>query len=154
MKRYESIDLDALPPPAQKKKYANDVPETIQDLKPCLETNTCGRFDAANQSGQGTAYVYYWRSMLRQPNQRSLEHILCFKSHRCVCVCVERERERRGGGVHDAFRCVLYVVEAGGVCVVGSMYGGARRRGGRRESSGWLARKRAAACCRLCWMCG
>ncbi|CAN0225608.1 unnamed protein product, partial [Laminaria digitata] len=63
-------------------KYAADVPETITDLKPCLESNTCGRFDAANQSGQGTAYVYYWRSMLRQPNQRSLEHILCFKSHR------------------------------------------------------------------------
>lgn len=53
------------------------------DLKPCLESGICGRFDAANQSGQGTAYVYYWRSMLRQPNQRTLEHIVCFKSHRC-----------------------------------------------------------------------
>lgn len=71
--------LPTNPPAVQ---YANDVPETIADLKPCLETNTCGRFDAANQSGQGTAYVYYWRSMLRQPNQRSLEHIVCFKSHR------------------------------------------------------------------------
>eukprot|EP00752_Nemacystus_decipiens_P005367 g4868.t1 len=72
-------------------QYANDVPETIQELKPCLETNTCGRFDAANQSGQGTAYVYYWRSMLRQPNQRSLEHILCFKSHRFEPYLVVRK---------------------------------------------------------------
>ncbi|CAM9889182.1 unnamed protein product, partial [Ectocarpus sp. 8 AP-2014] len=71
--------------------YANDVPETIADLKPCLETNTCGRFDAANQSGQGTAYVYYWRSMLRQPNQRTLEHILCFKSHRFEPYLVVRK---------------------------------------------------------------
>ncbi|CAN0510823.1 unnamed protein product, partial [Ectocarpus sp. 12 AP-2014] len=72
-------------------QYANDVPETIADLKPCLETNTCGRFDAANQSGQGTAYVYYWRSMLRQPNQRTLEHILCFKSHRFEPYLVVRK---------------------------------------------------------------
>eukprot|EP00903_Cladosiphon_okamuranus_P017001 g15670.t1 len=72
-------------------QYANDVPETILDLKPCLETNTCGRFDANNPSGQGTAYVYYWRSMLRQPNQRSLEHILCFKSHRFEPYLVVRK---------------------------------------------------------------
>ncbi|CAN0462058.1 unnamed protein product, partial [Ascophyllum nodosum] len=71
--------------------YAEDVPETITQLKPCLESNTCGRFDAANQSGQGTAYVYYWRSMLRQPNQRTLEHILCFKSHRFEPYLVVRK---------------------------------------------------------------
>lgn len=65
-------------------QYAEDVPETIVELKPCLESDTCGRFDALNPSGQGTAYVYYWRSMLRKPNKRTLEHIQCFKSHRCV----------------------------------------------------------------------
>lgn len=65
-------------------QYAEDVPETIVQLKPCLESDTCGRFDAQNPSGQGTAYVYYWRSMLRKPNKRTLEHIQCFKSHRYV----------------------------------------------------------------------
>ncbi|CAM9258371.1 unnamed protein product [Sphacelaria rigidula] len=72
-------------------EYAKQVPQTIADLKPCLESNTCGRFDAANQSGQGTAYVYYWRSMLRQPDKRNLEHILCFKSHRFEPYLVVRK---------------------------------------------------------------
>lgn len=63
-------------------QYAKQTPQTVRELGPCVDSKTCDPFDSKNPDGQGTAYQYYWQSMQRHPEERGLEHIVCFESPR------------------------------------------------------------------------
>lgn len=60
------------------------MPETLEDLKPCLHQKTCHYFDPHNPGGQGTAYKYFWNSVRNGSHDPSLAHITCFESERRV----------------------------------------------------------------------